>query len=408
MPYSLRVGYHRPVTGLARYCRFLLAYNLAVIVWGAYVRASGSGAGCGSHWPSCNGEVVPLRPSAATLVEYSHRVSSGLVLVLVAALVVWAFRAAPKGHPVRRGAVLSLIFTLSEAAVGAGLVLFKLVAHDESLARALAISTHLLNTLLLLAALTLAAYAAGAFRAVGAAARPVAADARPAPAGARLATPGGGPWSGAAVAAGATEMAMGDAPPTGTGPPDLALPAASPGLPSVRQPPSVISSRASNGGGPGRRPWPGWSFALALAATMAIAATGAVAALGDTLFPASSLGQGLAQDLSRTSHLLTRLRTVHPLLAIALGAYLLHLCQQVTAASAEARRWANRLRLLVIVQWMLGLLNVALLAPVWLQLTHLLVADLLWIALVLLALETLAGEPVPARLAPLAPATARG
>lgn len=317
------------MTGLARYCRFLLAYNLAVIVWGAYVRASGSGAGCGSHWPSCNGEVVPLRPSAATLVEYSHRVSSGLVLVLVAALAVWAFRVAPKGHPVRRGAVLSLIFTLSEAAVGAGLVLFKLVAYDESLARALAISTHLLNTLLLLAALTLTAYAAGAFRDVQSAARPAAAR-----------------------------------------------------------------------GGPGRRPWPGWSFALALAATMAIAATGAVAALGDTLFPASSLGQGLAQDLSPASHLLVRLRTVHPLLAIALGAYLLHLCQQVTAAGAEARRWANRLRLLVIGQWMLGLLNVALLAPVWLQLTHLLVADLLWIALVMLALETLAVEPARRELLP--------
>jgi heme a synthase len=338
------------VTGIARYCRFVLAYNLAVIVWGAYVRASGSGAGCGSHWPSCNGAVVPLRPSAATLVEYSHRVSSGLVLVLVAVLAVWAFRAAPKGHPLRRGAVLSLVFTLSEAAVGAGLVLFKLVAHDESLARALAISTHLLNTLLLLAALTLAAYAAGAFRT-------------------------------AAAAGGAAGLAA-----DGT----------------------AADARVV-GRGPERRPRPGWSFALALAATMAIAATGAVAALGDTLFPATSLGQGLAQDLSPASHLLLRLRTVHPLLAIALGAYLLYLCNQVVAsgaAGAAARRHANRLRLLVIGQWTLGLLNIALLAPVWLQLTHLLVADLLWIVLVLLALETLAAEPAPASLAALVPAAA--
>jgi heme A synthase len=322
------------VTGLARYCRFLLAYNLVVIVWGAYVRASGSGAGCGSHWPSCNGEVVPLRPSTATLVEYSHRVSSGLVVVLVLGLVVWAFAAAPKGHPLRRGAALSLVFTLSEAAVGAGLVLFKLVAHDESLARALAISTHLLNTLLLLAALTLAAYAAGAF---------------------------GAPPAGAI---GAGER------------------------------------------GPKRRFRPGWSLVLGLAATMAIAATGAVAALGDTLFPASSLSQGLAQDLSPASHLLQRLRSVHPLLAIALGFYLLYLSNQVTAAKPEVRHWANRLRLLVIVQWALGLLNVALLAPVWLQLTHLLVADLLWIALVLLTLETLAGELARSTLAPLVPAAA--
>ena len=344
------------MTGIARYCRFVLAYNLAVIVWGAYVRASGSGAGCGSHWPSCNGEVVPLRPSTATLVEYSHRVSSGLVLVLVAVLAAWAFRAAPKGHPLRRGAVLSLVFTLSEAAVGAGLVLFKLVAHDESLARALAISTHLLNTLLLLASLTLAAYAAGAFRT-------------------------------AAAAGDAAGLAAGGA---------------------------VAPHRGVGRAGRERRPRPGWSFALALAATMAIAATGAVAALGDTLFPATSLGQGLAQDLSPASHLLQRLRFFHPMLAIALGAYLLYLCNQVVAAGAAgaaARRLANRLRLLVIGQWTLGLLNIALLAPVWLQLTHLLVADLLWIVLVLLALETLAAEPAKAEQASLVPAaatTARG
>jgi len=339
------------VTGLARYCRFVLAYNLAVILWGAYVRASGSGAGCGGHWPTCNGELVPLAPGAATLVEYTHRVSSGLVLALVAGLAVWAFRAAPRGHPLRRGAVLSVAFTVSEAALGAALVLFKLVARDESLARALAISAHLLNTLLLLASLTLAAYAAGAFR------------------------------------------------------PLAAPPAATPGPPGGAPAPALgprLSRREQ------RRPWLGWAFTLGLAATMAIAATGAVAALGDTLFPAASLGQGLARDLSPASHLLLRLRVVHPLLAIALGAYLLYLCQQAAFAGAEARRQANRLRLLVLGQWMLGLLNVALLAPVWLQLAHLLVADLVWIVLVLLALETLAGAPAPATLAPLLPAPARG
>jgi heme A synthase len=329
------------VTGLARYCRFLLGYNLAVILWGAYVRASGSGAGCGSHWPDCNGEVVPLRRSLATWIEYSHRVSSGLVLVLVAGLVLWAFRAAPKGHPLRRGAVLSLLFTLSEAAVGAGLVLFKLVAHDESLARALAITTHLLNTLLLLAALTLAAYAAGAFGAAAAEVAPV--------------------------------------------------------LPAVAQ----------NGERRGRRGWPaslGWAFALGLGATMAIGATGAIAALGDTLFPAASLRQGLAQDLSGASHLLLRLRGLHPLLAIALGAYLLYLCQlvqQSAPAGSEPRRWARRLRLLVMAQWAVGVANLGLLAPVWLQLTHLLVADLVWIALVLLALSTIAPRTAPARPAPV-------
>jgi cytochrome c oxidase assembly protein subunit 15 len=310
------------MTSIARYCRFVLGYNLAVIVWGAYVRASGSGAGCGSHWPSCNGEVVPLGRSAATWIEYSHRVSSGLVLVATAVLVVWAFRAVPRGHSLRRAAVLALIFTLSEAAVGAGLVLFKLVAHDESLARALAISAHLLNTLLLLASLALAVRAAGGF-------------------------------------------------------------ASGKGLPRPAAPARTVA---------GFERWR-WLFAIALAGAMVLAASGAVAALGDTLFPAASLRQGLAQDMSPASHLLLRLRAIHPFLALALGAYLLYLCQQAAHVGATSRRWANRLRLLVLGQWAVGLLNLGLLAPTWLQLAHLLLADLVWIALVLLAVETLVAAP---------------
>src|SRR5512138_1802042 len=118
----------------------VLIVNLAVILWGAYVRASGSGAGCGAHWPLCNGEVVPMSPQTATLVEFSHRLSSGVALVLIAGLVFWAFRAYPKGHVVRIGAVLSGCFILLEAALGAGLVLLELVAQDASVDRAAAVS----------------------------------------------------------------------------------------------------------------------------------------------------------------------------------------------------------------------------------------------------------------------------
>ena len=87
-----------------RFAWGVLAYNLAVILWGAYVRATGSGAGCGSHWPLCNGTIVQPSPSVATLIEYSHRITSGLALVLVAALAGWTFRTTPKGHPARSGA----------------------------------------------------------------------------------------------------------------------------------------------------------------------------------------------------------------------------------------------------------------------------------------------------------------
>jgi cytochrome c oxidase assembly protein subunit 15 len=327
--------YDRPVASLARYCRFVLAYNLAVILWGAYVRATGSGAGCGSHWPSCNGEAVPLGRSAATWIEYSHRVSSGLVLLFAAVLAIWAFRAAPKGHPVRRGAILAVAFTLSEAAVGAGLVLFKLVAHDESLAHALAIGAHLLNTLLLLAALAMVTHSAGG--------------------------------AGGADGAG--------------------------GAPRSRWRHLPAGLR--------------WRLSAGLAGTMALAATGAVAALGDTLFPAASLRQGLAQDLSPASHLLLRLRTVHPLLAVAVGIYLLWLCNEAVAAAAPAARpWAGRLRFLVLAQAAVGVLNIGLLAPLWLQLSHLLLADLLWIALVLLALDLVRAAPAPAALPPRLPAPA--
>ena len=89
---------------LAKFAWGVLAYNIAVILWGAYVRASGSGAGCGEHWPLCNGVVLPRDPSTATLIEFSHRITSGLALIAVVALLVWVWRACAAGHPSRRAA----------------------------------------------------------------------------------------------------------------------------------------------------------------------------------------------------------------------------------------------------------------------------------------------------------------
>ena len=129
---------------LARYVWVVLVYNLGVIAWGAYVRATGSGAGCGAHWPLCNGEVVPREAAVQTLIEFSHRLTSGLALVSVVVLFFWARRATRPGHPLRLGAALSLAFMLSEALLGAGLVLFQLVADDASAARAVAVAAHLL------------------------------------------------------------------------------------------------------------------------------------------------------------------------------------------------------------------------------------------------------------------------
>ena len=142
----------------AQYAWGVLAYTLVVVVWGAFVRASGSGAGCGRHWPLCNGEVIPPAPAVETLIELSHRVTSALIGLLIVALVWAAFRLYPQGHRVRWGAVLSLVFVVTEGLVGAALVLFRLVADDASLARTLSIALHLNNTFVLVACLALTAW----------------------------------------------------------------------------------------------------------------------------------------------------------------------------------------------------------------------------------------------------------
>lgn len=288
---------------LARFAWVVLGYNVAVILWGAYVRATGSGAGCGSHWPLCNGAVLPRAPSLATLIEYSHRLTSGLALVAVVALLVWTWRATRSGHPARRGAVLSVAFMILEAAVGAGLVLFQLVADNATMARAMFMGVHLLNTFLLLACLTLTAW-----------------------------------W----LSGGAPLQTRGRAPAAA-------------------------------------------AIALGCSAILLVSVSGAVAALGDTLFPSASLKEALREDLSATAHALIRLRVLHPVLAVLTGAALALAAPRLAReAGPLARRWSRTVAALALAQLALGFANVLLLAPVWLQIVHLLVADSIWIAFVLL------------------------
>ncbi|MCX7808611.1 MAG: COX15/CtaA family protein, partial [Deltaproteobacteria bacterium] len=146
----------------ANFTRFAwatLALNVAVILWGAYVRATGSGAGCGSHWPTCNGEVIPRAPQVATLIEYTHRLTSGLAFLAVLSLSFFAFYRFPRGHRVRFWAALSMGSMLVEAMIGAVIVLKGLVGSDASVARAFIMGVHLINTFVLLMALTMVALA---------------------------------------------------------------------------------------------------------------------------------------------------------------------------------------------------------------------------------------------------------
>lgn len=309
----------------AKLAWWVLAYNLLVVVWGALVRATGSGAGCGAHWPLCNGEVIPEAERLGTKIEFAHRASSGIGALLVVAMAILAFRVFKRGSIVRKAAVASALFMAGEVIVGAGLVLLRLVEQDKSILRAVSMSVHLMNTFFLLAALALTAWWAGREEKERAAFR----------------------WRGQGALS--------------------------------------------------------WLLLGVMASLVLVGVSGALAALGDTLFPAASHEEGFAEDFSPTAHLFVRLRVLHPVFAVSASALALAAAAFVRRArpSPRVRGLSLMVSSLVIAQVACGVLNLFLLAPVPMQLVHLVVADAVWIAFVLLgaaALSTAAAhapEPAP-------------
>jgi heme A synthase len=302
----------------ARYAWAVVAYNILVILFGALVRATGSGNGCGANWPLCDGALIPETSNLAQVIEWTHRISSAFAGVLVIVLLVWAFRVYRPGHAVRRAAVASLFFIITEGAVGAGLVLLELVGDNASLARAYWMAGHLVNTFLLLAALTATAW-----------------------------------W--------ATTLHRED----------------------TSWPLRLRQGRlaAMLGGG--------------LLLIMLVSALGAITALGDTLYPAASLSEGIARDFADDSHFTEQLRVWHPVLAVFSAIYL-YIVLAITMQARPAplvRRWARIAQLLLATQMAAGFLNLFLLAPLWMQIVHLFLADSVWIALLLVSFNALA-EPV--------------
>ena len=146
-------------TRLAAQSWGVLVWIILVILWGALVRATGSGAGCGQHWPLCHGQMIPSLERYQTWIEYGHRASSGLSLIAVFWIGIRAFRAFRAGdsasRTIRRLAVFSMIGIVIEAAIGAALVLLRLVEHDQSVDRAISIALHLGNTCFLVGSLAL-------------------------------------------------------------------------------------------------------------------------------------------------------------------------------------------------------------------------------------------------------------
>jgi heme a synthase len=144
---------------LRRYAWFVVVYSVLVVLWGVVVRATGSGAGCGDHWPLCNGQVIPIHPRLATVIEYTHRMMSGPSEVpLIVLLLVWVFRATPRGHLARNFAVAGLVLTFTEGLLGALLVKLGLTATSTSPLRPPMLALHLSNTLVLLGSLALTAH----------------------------------------------------------------------------------------------------------------------------------------------------------------------------------------------------------------------------------------------------------
>jgi heme A synthase len=127
-----------------------------------------------------------------------------------------------------------------------------------------------------------------------------------------------------------------------------------------------------------RLSWMAWA---SLAAVALLGITGALAALADTLYPVRSLAAGFAQDLSPDANFVVKLRAIHPIIAIAVGLWLIY---YATSRERAERRLAQGVIATVAAQLLAGTVNLVLLAPIGMQLVHLLLADLLWIVLVTL------------------------
>lgn len=273
-----------------------LIANVVVILQGAFVRASGSGAGCGRHWPMCNGEVVPLGHGIETLIEFSHRSLSLMVLILGA----WLLWTGIRRRKTQRGffifSLTSFIFLLIEALLGAGTVLLGLTGENISMARGIMVASHLVNSMLLMGALAL----------------------------------------------------------------------------------TVVFSRPERTFKPHLRQDAALSLVLllGLGSMLLLMFSGGIAAMGNTMFPPESLGQGLADDFAADAHPLVRLRILHPIIGITVGIYLfmsLGLGWWMKPLQS-AKRVAQILLSVYVIQTLVGFINLGFLAPIVLQLLHLALA----------------------------------
>lgn len=296
------VSVGRRTRRVERFAWIVVGYFIFVVLLGAVVRATDSGGGCGASWPLCNGDFFPHHPRLATVIEFTHRSTSGVCTLLLIGLGGWTFWATSKGHRARRAVSWAGFFLVTEALLGAALVLKHWVERNISTGRTIAQSIHFTNTLLLMAALALTAW-----------------------------------------------FLRDEARDYGAG---------------------KVSKAAA------------W---LGVGATIVVGATGALAALADTLFPSPTLAAGMAQDFAAGAPVLVRMRWLHPAAAI-LGLICVGLLVRASLLARGSWDVVSKIVVaLLLSQFVLGTADVLLLAPTWLQVVHLLGADLYWVALVVMA-----------------------
>lgn len=301
----------------AKYAWFVLAYNIVVILWGVFLRASLSGDGCGEHWMTCGGEVIPSAPQLKTQIEFFHRVTSSLagiivIILLISAIVKWRKNKTAQNKLLLRMSLASLIFIIIEGILGGLLVLTGNTAANWTPTRPFWMAAHLINTFTLVSILALTAW----------------------------------------FASGGKSFSL------------------------LRADRKVL-----------------FLIFLGIFGMFFVGMSGSIAALSSMLYPSSSLSEGIAKDFSATSHYILRLRVFHPILSILTSVYLIFLAgwlKKQAGENLQVTRWSNALSLLILVQILFGALTLLTLAPILMQLGHLLLADLIWISFVLMSASFLA------------------
>ncbi|MGI9549221.1 MAG: COX15/CtaA family protein [Bdellovibrionales bacterium] len=258
----------------------MLGFTVLTIVWGAWVRISSSGDGCGNHWPLCKKSFLPNDLAAS--IEWLHRLTSGLALLFIFALCYFAFKIYPKKHLLRKLSLFAVVLILIEALIGALLVLNQLVGFNQSSLRVIVLGIHLINSLILVGVLTLC-WQSACFKKI-----------------------------------------------------------------TIKQPHIYFLS--------------GFLF---------LALTGNIASLAGVLFPSISLMESLALDFLPNAHISLKIRFLHPLIALLFLIFLglNHLMK-------------TKLFLFALLTALFGLWTLLSLSPVWMKLSHLFIAYLLWIVFV--------------------------